>query len=159
VAVVERLKPLLFPTLRKDILVSSPFDAAGIPEAAPVEALPEGARVKLTSQRAVKPGVDYPIYDGPNFIGRADELPVDIDLDDQERPDQIWISKQHACVFLEGGQLCVEDLNSSNGSYINRVKLAPNVRMPLKAGDILQIGSVHLKVVVETPEAEAPPAG
>ena len=136
--------------------MSSPFDAGGIPEAAPAESLPEGARVKLTSQRAVKVGVDYPIYDGPNYIGRADELPVDIDLDDQEKPDQIWISKQHACVHMEAGQICVEDLNSSNGTYVNRVKLAPGTRQPIKAGDIVQIGTVHLKVVVEGPEA--PPA-
>jgi len=29
-----------------------------------------------------------------NFIGRADEKPVDIDLEDQEPPDRVWCSRQ-----------------------------------------------------------------
>src|SRR5262249_26867382 len=46
------------------------------------ERLPAGARPKLVVLRGVKLNVEYPLYEGANFIGRADEKPVDIDLED-----------------------------------------------------------------------------
>jgi pSer/pThr/pTyr-binding forkhead associated (FHA) protein len=132
--------------------VSSPSSAPAdgiFAEAAPAgEALPAGATVKLVSVRGQKLGIEYPVYEGQNFIGRSDEQPVDIDLDDQEPQDRIWSSRQHALICYENGQLCVEDLKSANGTYVNRIKCEPGNKMPLKADDIVQIGAVHLKVVV-----------
>jgi pSer/pThr/pTyr-binding forkhead associated (FHA) protein len=92
--------------------------------------------------------VEYPIYEGPNFIGRADEKPVDIDLDDQEPPDRVWTSRQHACISFEAGLLSIEDLNSANGTYVNRTRVYPGPRRPLAVNDIIQIGTVQLKVLV-----------
>jgi hypothetical protein len=102
----------------------------------------------LVCLRGVKPGIEYPIYEGPNFIGRSDEQPVDIDLDDQERPENIWSSRQHACIHFENGLLCVEDLKSANGTYVNRARVEPGSKMALKVGDVVQIGGIHLKVKV-----------
>jgi hypothetical protein len=138
---------------RKDQSVSSPSSAATadpiLAAAAPAgEALPAGATVKLVCVRGQKPGIEYPVYEGQNFIGRSDEQPVDIDLDDQEPQDRIWSSRQHALIALENGQLCVEDLKSSNGTYVNRIKCEGGVKVPLKQDDIVQIGAVHLKVVI-----------
>ena len=53
----------------------------------------------------------YDIFEGLNFIGRADEKPVDIDLEDQEPPDRVWCSRQHACISFENSELAIEDLN------------------------------------------------
>jgi pSer/pThr/pTyr-binding forkhead associated (FHA) protein len=128
--------------------VSSPSADAIFAEAAPAgEALPGGATVKLVCVRGQKPGLEYPVYEGTNFIGRSDEQPVDIDLDDQEPQDRIWSSRQHACISYENGQLCVEDLKSANGTYVNRLKCEGG-KVPLKQDDIVQIGAVHLKVVI-----------
>ena len=68
-------------------------------------ALPAGAEPKLVVLRGQKRNVEYPIYEGLNFIGRADEKPVDIDLEDQEPPDRVWCSRQHACINFENDQL------------------------------------------------------
>ena len=122
--------------------MSSPSSAAD-----PIAAAPAGeATIKLVCVRGQKPGIEYPVYEGQNFIGRSDEQPVDIDLDDQEPQDRIWSSRQHACVYMENGQLCIEDLNSSNHTYVNRTKCEPGNKVPLNVGDIIQIGAVHLKV-------------
>ncbi len=73
---------------------------------------------------------EFPIYEGMNFIGRADEKPVDIDLEDQEPPDRIWCSRQHALIGLEDGMLTIEDLNQRQrhlrqpGPYLPRSKEA-----------------------------------
>jgi pSer/pThr/pTyr-binding forkhead associated (FHA) protein len=97
--------------------------------------------------RGQKRNVEYPIYEGLNFIGRADEKPVDIDLEDQEPPDRVWCSRQHACISFEEGQLAVEDLNSANGTYVNRTRVYPGTKRPLNLNDIIQIGNVQLKVL------------
>jgi hypothetical protein len=118
------------------------------PAAAPAPAaLPPGAQPRLLVLRGQKRNVEYPIYDGLNFIGRADEKPVDIDLEDQEPPDRIWCSRQHACISFENDQLAIEDLNSSNGTYVNRTRVYPGQRRPLSVNDIVQIGNVQLKVI------------
>src|SRR5262249_25087338 len=109
---------------------------------------PPGAQPKLVVLRGLKINAEYPLYEGHNFIGRADEKPVDIDLDDQESPDRVWAPRQHALITFEDGQLFIEDLNSSNGTYVNRSRVCPGQRRPLRVGDLIQIGTVHLKVKV-----------
>jgi len=98
--------------------------------------------------RGQKRNVEYPIYEGFNYVGRADEKPVDIDLEDQEPPDRIWCSRQHAVISFEDNQLFIEDLNSSNGTYVNRTRVYPGSRRPLTPNDIVQIGTVQLKLLV-----------
>jgi hypothetical protein len=118
------------------------------PAAPPPSALAPGAEPRLLVLRGQKRNVEYPLYEGHNFIGRADEKPVDIDLEDQEPPDRVWSSRQHALISLENGQLSIEDLNSSNGTFVNRSKIYPAQPVPLKPNDVIQIGTVQLKVIV-----------
>jgi hypothetical protein len=119
-----------------------------VPAPAPPTALPPGAQPRLLVLRGQRRNVEYPIYEGLNFIGRADEKPVDIDLEDQEPPDRVWCSRQHACISFEGEQLSIEDLNSANGTYINRNKLYPGQKKQLSVNDIIQIGNVQMKLIV-----------
>jgi pSer/pThr/pTyr-binding forkhead associated (FHA) protein len=135
----------------------APAPAAEAPQApaaapaAPVAAgaaIPTGAQVRLLVIRGQKRNVEYPVYDGLNFIGRADEKPVDIDLEDQEPPDRIWSSRQHAVLELGDGKLTIEDLNSSNGTFVNRGRIYPGQKQPLGVNDVIQIGTVQLRVVV-----------
>ncbi len=121
------------------------------PAAEPVAPAPPageiaGAQPKLVVIRGLKIGAEFPVYEGLNFIGRADEKPVDIDLEDQEPPDRIWSSRQHACISFENGSMVVEDLNSSNGTFVNRARVYPGQKQPLKPNDVIQIGTVQLKV-------------
>ena len=118
------------------------------PAAAVAAGLPPGAQPKLLVQRGQKPKAEYPLFEGPNFVGRADEKPVDVDLEDQEPPDRVWSSRQHACIHFEDGQLSIEDLNSSNGTFVNRARIYPGTKKPLNVNDVIQIGNVQLKVIV-----------
>src|SRR5258708_3465372 len=104
-----------------------------------------GVRARLLVVRGAKPGMEYPVFEGQNFIGRADEKPVDIDLDIQESRDRIWSSRQHAVITCEGDALVTEDLNSSNGTYVNRSLVPPANKQAIKANDILQIGDTQLQ--------------
>ncbi len=111
-------------------------------------AIPAGATPKLAVRRGQRVGVEYNIYPDYNYIGRADEKPVDIDLEDQEPPDRVWCSRQHAVIHLDdvAGTMTIEDLNSSNGTYVNRNKVYPGSKQPLQVGDVIQIGNIHMIV-------------
>jgi FHA domain-containing protein len=54
------------------------------------------------------------------------------------------VSQLHARVFRRDGRLYVEDLGSTNGTYVNRVKVSAPV--PLNRGDRLQVGGTVLEV-------------
>src|SRR5215510_971070 len=95
-----------------------PLATADVPPAK----LPPGSQPKLIVTRGLKPNVEYPVYEGQNFIGRSDENPVDIDLDDQEPQERSWISRQHAVVTFSNDEVVIEDLNSANGTYVNRAR-------------------------------------
>jgi hypothetical protein len=101
----------------------------------------------LVTMRGLRIGINYPLYDGQNFIGRADERPVDIDLEDQEPAERVWSSRQHAVILKDGDTLTIEDLNSSNGTFLNRARVVPAKPERIKNGDIIQIGAVQLCVV------------
>jgi hypothetical protein len=122
----------------------------GAQAAAPAEPdkLAAEAKPKLVVVRGQRVNAEYPIYEGDNYIGRADEKAVDIDLEDQEPQDRIWSSRQHALITLEDGKLTIEDLNSTNGTFINRMRLHPNQKRPLLVNDVIQIGTVQMKVKV-----------
>lgn len=103
---------------------------------------------KLVVVRGQHVNAQFIIRAGKNYIGRHDDRPVDINLDDQEAPDKVWSSRQHAVISFEGGLLTVEDLNSLNGTFVNRQRVNPGQPRTLNVGDILQIGTVQLKVVI-----------
>src|SRR5215471_1859222 len=123
---------------------AAPLQTAEVPPAK----LPPGTQPKLVVVRGLKLNVEYPVYEGQNFIGRSDENPVDIDLDDQEPQERSWISRQHALITFANDELTVEDLNSANGTYVNRGRVAPGQKRGLAPDDVLQVGTIHLKVKV-----------
>jgi len=130
----------------------SPAPAApAAPAAAPVKGgIPAGAAPKLVVMRGQKIGMEFPVYPGENYIGRSDEKPVDIDLEDQEPPDRVWCSRQHALLHFDeaAGTISLEDLNSSNGTYVNRDRVYPGQPRQLSVNDRIQIGTVHLTLKV-----------
>jgi hypothetical protein len=103
---------------------------------------------RLVVIRGERPNVEYPILAGKNYLGRTSDKPVDIDLECQEPIERIWTSRQHAVISLEAGVMVIEDLNSLNGTFINRTRIHPAQQRVLNPGDILQVGTVQLKVIV-----------
>jgi hypothetical protein len=134
-----------------DVPPPEPLVTAPPAPAAPVApmagaTLPADAKPHLVVLRGQKINQEFPLYEGHNFIGRADEKPVDIDLEDQEPPEKVWTSRQHAMINFDNGTLTIEDLNSANGTYVNRTKIHPGQPRQLNINDVIQIGTVHLKV-------------
>jgi pSer/pThr/pTyr-binding forkhead associated (FHA) protein len=60
-------------------------------------------------------------------------------------PDDTFVSQLHARVFERSGQVYVEDLGSTNGTYINGHRVSAPT--PVHKGDSLQVGSTVLEAV------------
>jgi hypothetical protein len=71
-------------------------------------------------------------------IGRAPGCSVPL-------ADDTYVSQLHARVFIRDGKPFVEDLGSTNGTFLNRDRLSTT--MPLHRGDKLQIGQTVLEIV------------
>jgi len=114
----------------------------------PSDTAPPSIQAKLVVIRGQRINHEYPLYAGRNMIGRFADRPVDIDLGVQEAEGQIWSSRQHALITFDKNALVVEDLNSLNGTWVNGARLSPGTKRPLQPNDIIQIGTVQIKLVI-----------
>lgn len=72
-------------------------------------------------------------------IGKPNEqVPVDIDV--SVLPDADAVSRLHAEIHIEGNSYYIEDLGSTNGTYINNTKLISKTRYQLNLGDKIDLG-------------------
>ena len=106
------------------------------PGTEPEDAGDEFAGYTLTVQRGIRAGHKWRLPPGATQIGRHPSN--DITLDD------ITVSRRHCRMLLDSdGRLLLEDLGSTNGSYVNEA-LVEQAR--LASGDRLMIGKFHLLV-------------
>jgi hypothetical protein len=137
--------PMNDATIQNSHQVATPSMNAGSGSETP---LPPPAPPKLLVLRGLKINSEYPIYEGRNTIGRFADKPVDIDLLSQESIEQIWCSRQHAVITFQSGNVFVEDLNSLNGTWVNGSRVNPGQQRQLKPGDVLQVGTVQMKLMM-----------
>ncbi len=109
-----------------------------------------GPQAVLVILRGGKLGKEFAIGGSESLIGRWDAdsgiFPdVDLDQDDPEAK----ISRRHARILLVNNQYLIEDLGSTNGTFINRgPRLTPGSRQPLNSGDEIIVGKTFLKFTV-----------
>lgn len=54
----------------------------------------------------------------PTIIGRFDPAVGPIDIDLAELPEGSYVSRKHAKITCDGGQWSIQDLGSSNGTFV-----------------------------------------
>jgi pSer/pThr/pTyr-binding forkhead associated (FHA) protein len=54
----------------------------------------------------------------------------------------LFISGRHAHITRQGAQWYIADLGSTNKTYVNGAKLAPNTPVPLKTNDVLALANI-----------------
>jgi len=111
---------------------AAPYDATGLyPAAEGLEPDGDGFEPRLLVQRAPghESGSAYEIPSQGATLGRGD---VEIRLDDP------FASAHHARISREGHVVVIEDLGSTNGTYLNEDPLTGP--QPLHPGDRIRIG-------------------
>lgn len=100
-------------------------------------ALPDdafGAPVVRLPVLVERGGREHPLRAGANVVGREG----DVVLADPK------VSRRHALIVSENGELTLQDLGSTNGTELNGEKLIPGEKRPLKQGDKVSFGGVEL---------------
>jgi hypothetical protein len=141
----ERRSEVVMPAARTSASgLVSPSQPTAIEAANPLR---NGPHAKLVIHRGRSAGKEFPINDDEAHIGRWDAdggiFPdVDLDSDDPEAK----VSRRHARITRRGGQYFIEDLGSTNGTFINRGRrLLPGDRQPLRDGDEVIVGKTFLR--------------
>jgi hypothetical protein len=102
---------------------------------------------KLVIERGKSVGKQFMLSSAESNIGRWDAdggiFPdVDLDSDDPEAK----VSRRHARITLSDGKYQLEDLGSTNGTFVNRGKrLPPGTRHTLNDGDEIIVGKTFLR--------------
>jgi pSer/pThr/pTyr-binding forkhead associated (FHA) protein len=97
---------------------------------------PKGVALRFISGKYQ--GGEYPLEEGREvLIGRSSDL--DMVLVEE------MVSRRHARIELRNGIISIEDLGSTNGTFVNGEKI---VRGELREGDRVLIGTSILKVVL-----------
>ncbi len=124
---------------------TDPLKAASV---AP-EKIPEDATLYL---RVLPSGEFIPLQGQTEFtIGRTSKgqsiLP-DVDLSPFDAYAK-GVSRLHAALRLENGELSLMDLGSVNGTYINKTKIPPNMYRRVQPGDIISLGKLSIQITLE----------
>ncbi len=123
--------------MREPAPVAMPMAA---PAPAPPAAKPAWGNKAGSRLRVVEPadtrGQTYDLGDELT-LGRAAGCQVTI--------DDTFVSQLHARLFRRDNQYFVEDLGSTNGTYLNRKKVAAPIA--IRKGDRLQVGKTVLELV------------
>lgn len=81
----------------------------------------------------------YKLENDEIVIGRnTDDNTVDISI------QSLIVSRRQLKITKRGSNLTVTDLGSANGTYLNNVKLVPNVEYPVWDGARLSVGKKKL---------------
>lgn len=83
-------------------------------------------------------GRTYPVAIGSTVIGRGDQANLRL-------PD-VGISRRHARLDFDGGQVVLTDLGSTNGTMVNGQRISA---VALNPGDMVQIGTTTLTFRVD----------
>lgn len=121
--------------------VAAAPDATGMFTAStlgPADVLGRSPRIVVERAPGHDPGMIYDL-DGDVMLGRGDLAEI--------RLEDPFASSKHARIFEQGGILAVEDLGSTNGTYLNE-ELLESPR-PLHPGDRLRIGDSEFTFEVD----------
>jgi len=116
--------------------------AAGGLQAGSAPSTITGRLVILDSQQSL------PILPGHQVVVIGREDPVsgifpEIDLD-PHGGHEAGVGRKHAQLLIQNGQLFIEDLDSVNGTVVNKQRLEPRKPHPVNSGDELRFGKMVL---------------
>jgi hypothetical protein len=116
------------------ILTPAAAAAAGLGRGAP-----KRRAVRLVVQRSpsLEEGGEFPLNSAPVTVGRGGQNDLVLDGDE-------FASARHARIEVRGDGVWVQDLESTNGTYVNGSRVAGAQR--LDAGDVLRVGETDLRV-------------
>ena len=131
-AVLIELRPAKAPAPARDR--GAPVPAQPPPRKTKAKAKAPGKAVVIEGT-GLK-GKSFPLT-GDLTIGRSDQCQVKVEGD-------TYVSSMHARIFQRDGSYMVEDLGSTNGTYLNRRRITAPAA--LQRGDLVKVGKTVLEM-------------
>lgn len=107
----------------------------------------QGVHAILIIERGDSVGTEFNLTTDESYIGRWDAdngIFPDVDLDAYDT--EAKVSRRHARIITSEGKYSIEDLGSTNGTYINRGRrLIPGNAHILNDGDEIIVGKTFLR--------------
>jgi len=104
-------------------------------------------KARLIIERGTSVGSEFKVHEGETNIGRWDAdngIFPDVDLDAFD--PEAKVSRRHARIVKSGGVFAIEDLGSTNGTFVNRGRrLIPGTPQKLSDGDEIIVGKTFLR--------------
>lgn len=114
------------------------------------EEVAQKVHAKLVIERGHSIGTEFPLTGEESNIGRWDAdngIFPDVDLDAHD--PEAKVSRRHARILYTNGSYMIEDLGSTNGTFVNRGRrLIPGNPQKLDDGDEVIVGKTFLRLVV-----------
>lgn len=108
---------------------------------------PKGIHSTLVIERGESTGTEFSLSANESYIGRWDAdngVFPDVDLDAHDH--EAKVSRRHARILHENGKYTIEDLGSTNGTYVNRGRrLIPGNGHPINDGDEIIVGKTFMR--------------
>lgn len=110
----------------------------------------KGIHARLVIERGESIGTEFSLSGEESYIGRWDAdngVFPDVDLDAYD--PEAKVSRRHARIVLQNGRYLIEDLGSTNGTFVNRGKrLIPGSRHALNDNDEVIVGKTFLRFFI-----------
>ena len=103
----------------------------------------EQYKVILQDRKEPERKFSYPLMNGKIIVGRLREAGVQIALN--YNPS---VSKKHCKIYVVNGCFYIEDLKSSNGTYVNNARIYD--RAEVNNGDIIKLGELEMIFTTES---------
>jgi hypothetical protein len=88
----------------------------------------------------------FPVEPGSCTLGNRLNGDAGIDLAEQEGTSPRRMAARQALLDCSADRLTLRDLDSPGGTFVNRQRLLPDQVRALDVGDVIQVGSVQLRV-------------
>lgn len=95
-------------------------------------------KIAITTGRAAGSSAELPSLDDEILLGRAASCALDVDDD--------YASSRHAKIWRDADGFVVEDLLSTNGTYVNGHQIDQPTRIEI--GDVIRIGRSQMQLEV-----------
>jgi len=104
-------------------------------------------------------GRGYAIELGESILGNALNGERGLDLLEQEGSSPRRMAARHAALSTTTEEIAIRDLESPGGTFVNQKRLLAGQSRRLQPGDVIQLGSVQLRVKHNAaPPSPSPPA-
>lgn len=110
----------------------------------------KGIHAVIKIERGESVGTEFILTQEESNIGRWDAdngIFPDVDLDAHD--PEAKVSRRHARILYHGGKYSIEDLGSTNGTFVNRGRrLLPGTAQILNSGDEIIVGKTFLRFYI-----------